>query len=118
MNVERIRKALADILSNYKYLLGTKDRELMHHVLFSFDCYHREVTKPEIWQSVYKRGLGDELRELYVDLVKTHILPAESVVSSSWRYHLTYLKVIETLINSSFSLQSKKLSNEKYSLND
>ena len=54
-----------------------------------------------MWQSTFKKGLGDGIRELYVDLVKHHLIPAESVVSSCWRYHLTFLKVVESLIDSS-----------------
>lgn len=99
--IERARKCIIDILENYRLMLKTKDQELMHHVLFSFDCYHSEITNIDLWQSTYKKGLGDGIRELYVDLVKHHLIPAETVVSSCWRYHLTFLKVVESLIDSS-----------------
>ena len=33
-----------------------------------------------------------------MDIVRNFILPAESVVKQCWRYHLTYMKVVESLI--------------------
>jgi hypothetical protein len=79
----------------------------MHHVLFSFDCYHSEITKIDLWQSTYRKGLGEGIRELYIDLVKNHLIPAEAVVSSCWRYHLTFLKVVESLLENSSKYNEK-----------
>lgn len=70
----------------------------MHHVLFSFDCYYRELINVNLWHSVYQGGLQDQIRDLFVDIVRNHVLPAESVVKQCWRYHVTYMKVIESLI--------------------
>lgn len=101
INYDKAKKCIIDILQNYKDLLQTKDQELMHHVLFSFHCLHREITKITIWQSIHKKGLGDQIRELYLDVVKNHIIPAEEVVKNCWRYHLTFLRVLESLLDSS-----------------
>lgn len=112
IDIDRARKCIIDILENYRLLLKTKDQELMHHVLFSFDCYHSEITKIDLWQSTYRKGLGEGIRELYIDLVKNHLIPAETVVSSCWRYHLTFLKVVESLIDNS-SKYNEKFHKEK-----
>lgn len=43
---------MQDILQNYQRLLASKDRELMHHVLFSFKNFHDKITKIDLWMKL------------------------------------------------------------------
>ena len=52
------------------------------------------MTKVDIWIQLPK-----SIQDIYLDIIK-HIKQAEEVVKFSWRYHLTYLKVVETIIDS------------------
>jgi hypothetical protein len=42
----------------------------------------------------------EKVKDLYMDILKTNIKNAEKIVELSWRYHATYIKVIETIIDS------------------
>lgn len=44
--------------------------------------------------------LSDEIRDIYLEIIKTDIPKAEKVIQNCWRYHLTYLKVLETIYES------------------
>lgn len=52
------------------------------------------MAKVDIWLQ-----LPEPIKDLYMDILK-HIKQGEEVVKCSWRYHLTYLKVVETIIDS------------------
>ena len=78
---------LKDILTLYQSLLKTKDRELMHYVLFSFKNYIEVL--PNLWGK-----LGDENRQLVLEVIRAELKDAERIVEFSWRYHATYLKVL------------------------
>jgi hypothetical protein len=67
--VERSDEAISDlikdhlihILKSYLELLATKDRELMHHVLFTFRNYHLTIFNLKVWAK-----MPEEVRELYI----------------------------------------------------
>lgn len=40
LKMDQVESCLLDILQNYLKLVKTKDRELLHYVLFSFKSYH------------------------------------------------------------------------------
>ena len=92
---EELLSCIQDVLKIYTMLLKTKDRELLHHVLFSFKNYHDAVSKVEIWAT-----LSDEVREMYQEILKHKIRATEKILEYSWRYHATYVKVLETIIDS------------------
>lgn len=48
-DIQKLENCIQNILENYSKLLSTKDRELMHYVLFSFICYHTKMTSINIW---------------------------------------------------------------------
>ena len=75
-------------------LIKTKDRELLHYVLFSFRNYHLAITKVDVWLQ-----LPESIRDLYIEVL-SNVKQAEDVVKCSWRYHITYLKVAETILDS------------------
>lgn len=43
--------------------------------------------------------VSDELRELYLEIVKKDLKSAELIVQNCWRYHMTFIKVLETIIH-------------------
>ena len=77
--------------------METKDRELQHHVLFSFKNYHDLLSKIETWLK-----MSDEIKEVYTGILKKNVFECKEVVQNSWRYYMTYLKVMESLIDSSY----------------
>jgi hypothetical protein len=44
--------------------------------------------------------MSDKVKDLYQEILKTNVKNAEKIVELSWRYHATYVKVIETIIDS------------------
>ena len=92
-NEEKLDECILDILKNYLELMKTKDRELMHYVLFSFVCYHQKMTSLDIWVK-----LNDEIRLLYVEIIQ-QLMKCNDIVQHSYRYQLTFIKTMETLID-------------------
>ena len=88
---------MLQILAHLKKLLESKDRELLHHVLFSLKNYHEPIIKCENWLI-----LPSEAREMYQDILQNYLKKTESYLVQSWRYHLTYLKVLETIADSHY----------------
>jgi hypothetical protein len=91
----QMHSCILDILEIYSLLLETKDRELMHHVLFSFKNYHDVIARVEVWAL-----MTDEVKDCYQEILKTKIRSCEKIVEFSWRYHATYVKVVETILDS------------------
>ena len=89
-----IENCLLGILQCYLKQVKTKDRELLHYVLFSFKSYHDQMTKVDIWLQ-----MPESIRELYIEII-SNVKQCEEVVKCSWRYHITYLKVVETIVDS------------------
>ena len=52
------------------------------------------MTKVDIWLQI-----PEPIRELYMEII-SNIKQCEEVVKCSWRYHITYLKVVETIVDS------------------
>ena len=77
--------------------MQSKDRELLHHVLFSFKNYHDRISRIDTWLK-----LTDEVKEIYQTIIKTNLFDCQEILKNSWRYYLTYLKVLETLIDSNY----------------
>lgn len=53
------------------------------------------MSRVEIWAE-----MSDEIRELYQEILKVKIKATEKIVEHSWRYHATYAKVLETILDS------------------
>ena len=65
---DAINMCLLSILQSFSALLKSKDRELLHHVLFSFKCYHDALIKASAWEAV-----SDQVREAYLSIIRTEI---------------------------------------------
>lgn len=63
--MDQIENCLKDILQNYLLLVKTKDRELLHYVLFSFKSYNEQMTKVDIWLQ-----LPESIKDLYMEIIK------------------------------------------------
>lgn len=92
-----VKQCIYDILIKTQMLLETQDRELLHHVLFCFKNYHESIIKIEVWQK-----MSDDIRDLYASIVRVKLRDCEKVLELSWRYHVTYIKVLETIIDSQY----------------
>lgn len=79
-NQEKLENCILSILQNYLQLMRTKDRELMHYVLFSFVCYHSKMASTDIWMK-----LNDEIRLLYIEIIQ-QLKKCNEVVQHSYRY--------------------------------
>jgi hypothetical protein len=44
--------------------------------------------------------MSDDIKELYINIVKNEVRQCEKVVELSWRYHATYIKVLESISDS------------------
>ena len=62
---KKLENCVLNILQNYLKLMQTKDRELMHYVLFSFVCYHKKMTSLDIWVKI-----NDDIRLIYIDIIQ------------------------------------------------
>lgn len=88
---------LVSILKFYQQYLATQDREMMHFVLFSFKNFHEAIFRVELWTR-----LTDETRNLYLEILQTLLTSTRPTIQNSWRYYLTYLKALTTIIDSNF----------------
>ena len=70
----------------------------MHHVLFTFKHYHEQMTKIDVWLQ-----MNDEVRSLYLEILRFIIKNCNEVVQFSWRYHITYIKVLEVILDSNYA---------------
>ena len=98
-------ECLEDVLNNYLRLLKTKDRELLHYALFTFKSYHDPIMKIKTWVK-----LPEHIRDLYSTLLKQDLKATEQHLVQSWRYHLTYLKCLESVICSQMEANSEYIS--------
>ena len=46
--------------------------------------------------------MSDDIRDLYASIVRVKLRECEKVLELSWRYHVTYIKVLETIIDSQY----------------
>ena len=46
---DRLRYCILDILQCFQKLVQTRDAELMHYALFSFNNFHRFITRMDVW---------------------------------------------------------------------
>lgn len=67
----------------------------MHFVLFSFKTYHEAIFKVDLWQR-----LKDETKTLYLEVLDLLMNKAGEVVANSWRYYMTYVRALGTIIDS------------------
>jgi hypothetical protein len=63
------------------------------------------MTKVNIWVQ-----LPDAIRELYTDII-SNIKQCEEIVKCSWRYHITYLKVVQTIVDSNSDFNDEAVIN-------
>ena len=84
---------------------------MLHHVLFSFKNYHDCIMKVNVWAK-----MTDDIRELYIHIVKVNIRECEKVLELSWRYHATYIKVLDTIIDSQFEHNNRVIDSKKMDL--
>ena len=63
-DIDKLESCILSILQSYLKLIQTKDRELMHYVLFSFICYHKKMTSLDIWLKI-----NDDIRLVYIDII-------------------------------------------------
>lgn len=95
---------IQDLLKHFGNLMATKDRELMHYVLFSFKNWHDIIFNFQTWHL-----FTDEIRNSYLYILQEHIKHAKTTVQYSWRYYITYCKALQTIIDSNFDLNEKQI---------
>lgn len=64
--------------------------------------------KVDIWAK-----MSDEIKELYQSIVSENIRACEKIVEYSWRYYVTYIKVLETIIDSQYVSNCQMLEKKK-----
>ena len=47
--------------------------------------------------------MNDEVKSLYLEILRFVIKSCGEIVAYSWRYHVTYLKVLEVIIDSNYN---------------
>lgn len=95
-------QCLSTILKQYQQYLKTKDREMMHYVLFTFKNFHESIFRNDLWSR-----LSDDTRILYLDILQTVMTSIRPTVQNSWRYYLTFLKVVMTIIDSNYHVNEE-----------
>jgi hypothetical protein len=54
------------------------------------------MSRIDIWSQ-----MSEQIKDLYQEILKFRLKSTEKIVEFSWRYHATYVKVIETILDSS-----------------
>lgn len=78
----------------------------MHHVLFSFKHYNSEITKIDIWVQ-----MSEEVKAIYLEILRFIIKNCGEIVSNSWRYYITYLKVLYEIIDCNYNHSEDYINN-------
>ena len=70
---------------------------MLHHVVFSFKNYHEKITKIDIWLK-----LPEAITMAYQDIINNDLKKTLDIQKNSWRYLITCIKAMETIIDSNF----------------
>lgn len=94
---------MVNILQNYKLLTETKDRDLLHYAIFSFKNYHDLISKIDVWIK-----LPENIVNLYYKIINPTLTKAMETQKNSWRYLITCVKAVESIIDSNYQYNKIK----------
>jgi hypothetical protein len=67
--------------------------------------------------------MSDEIKDLYQQIVRVSIRESEKIVENCWRYYATYIKVLESIVDSQYQhncrfMEERKNDGIPHSLNN